>query len=633
MKNSLTYLVAFVQKISLVFFIYTICRLIFFLANYTSLKEDTTIQEFFYGIRFDFVAIAFLFSPFVLLALLPIPNKENSIYKIATRIIFNIANILSISANLMDSGYFIFSQKRSTADIFEFLGTGNDLFSLLPSYLIDYWYLFATALVLIIGSDYLYKKIDSKVVNIPFSVKTFSSQLIFFLIGISLTFIGFRGGLQLKPLDIINAANYGSAKSIPVVLNTPFSIIKTVLNEPLIETTYFDDKTLFSLYNPELKIAPNHNPTKQNVVIFILESFAKEYVGFYNHGKGYTPFLDSLMQSSYVFTNAYSNGTRSIESLPSIYAGIPPLITTPYVISNFSANQIDALPSVLNKNGYNTSFYHGGENGTMGFDNFCATAGVSNYYGKNEYPDYGKYENESWGIPDEPYLQYVSSELNKKNSPFFSTIFTLSSHHPYTVPIEYKSIFKDGELPIHKTIRYTDFALKQFFEKVKKFKWYSNTLFIFTSDHSSEALSPIYSTVIGRNAIPMFIFDPSGKLKGTNQKYAQHTDITPTLLHILGIKASLFSFGNDILSTEKNYFVGYTGTYFYLAENNKALYFDGKITTGFFDYPADSLLKNNLIYSHQNDSTKLKMEMKIKAIIQQYYQRLKSNTTSLTAKK
>ena len=169
LKNSLTYLIAFVQKISLVFFIYTICRLIFFLANYTSLKEDTTIQEFFYGIRFDFVAIAFLFSPFVLLALLPIPNKENSIYKIATRIIFNIANILSISANLMDSGYFKFSQKRSTADIFEFLGTGNDLFRLLPSYMVDYWYLFATALVLIIGSDYLYKKIDSKVVNIPFS--------------------------------------------------------------------------------------------------------------------------------------------------------------------------------------------------------------------------------------------------------------------------------------------------------------------------------------------------------------------------------------------------------------------------------------------------------------------------------
>ena len=107
-----------------------------------------------------------------------------------------------------------------------------------------------------------------------------------------------------------------------------------------------------------------------------MECFSKEFIGFYNSGKGYTPFLDSLMKNSLVFENAYSNGLKSIEALPAISASIPGLIENPFITSNYSQNNINSIASILNKEGYNTSFFHGGVRGTMGFYSFCKKAGL-----------------------------------------------------------------------------------------------------------------------------------------------------------------------------------------------------------------------------------------------------------------
>lgn len=630
MNQNYSYLISFAKKIVLAFLVFSCCRLLFFLFNYSSFSSSISFDVFIYGLRFDYVAVSYLFSPFILLSILPLGLNQHAIYRLITKIFFHVGNTLGIILNLIDVGYYPFSLKRSTADLFQFLGTGNDLGNMLPTYIKDYWHLFLLLILLIVATEFLYRKFDQFTPIKSFSIKSFSIQLGAFVLIDLFTVIGFRGGVQLKPLDIINAANYTSAKNIPLVLNTPFCIIKTILNDRLSEITFYDETKLKSIYNPELSIKSTTEHSKKNVVIIILESFAKEYVGSLNHGKGYTPFLDSLMQESYVFTNAYSSGTRSIESLPSIFAGIPPLMNTPYTISNYSANKIDALPAILKSKGYNTSFYHGGTNGTMGFNGFSATAGVTNYYGKDEYPNPEKDDDGAWGISDEPYLQYFANELNKKETPFFSTIFTLSSHHPYIVPKKYSTKFKEGELPIHKTIEYTDYALKQFFATAKQSAWFNNTIFVFTSDHSSEALNPFYSTIIGRNAIPIFMYDPTGKIKGKNEHYFQHTDITPTILSLLGINTSLFSFGNDAFVNTRKHLVGYSGNTYFLAKEDYILLFDGENTSGLYQLAQDSLMKNNLLDSIQHQSTKTALETQLRAIIQQYNNRLINNQTSLT---
>lgn len=627
-----SYLISYLKQIGIAFLVFTICRLLFFLFNLSNFNEPVPFAVFIYGIRFDYLAVAYLFVPFTFFALLPVSFKYKKGYQLVLKSSFHLGNTLGILLNLIDVGYFQYSLKRSTADLFQFLGTGNDVLVLLPQYMVDYWYLFLILIALIGFSEWLFNKSKHELKTEPFTLKTRGIQLLFLLLFSALTVVGFRGGIQFKPIDIINAANYATAKNIPIVLNTPFSIIKTVLNDQLKLLNYFEESQLVSIYNPETTIKPTIKPNKKNVVIVILESFAKEYVGFFNNGKGYTPFLDSLMNESYVFTNAYSSGNRSIESLPSIFAGIPPLMNTPYIISNYSANKIDALPAILKTAGYNTSFYHGGNNGTMGFSGFTATAGIDEYYGKNEYPHKND-DDGAWGIADEPYLNYFSAELTKKKTPFFSTIFTLSSHHPFQVPEKYKNTFAEGELPIHKTISYTDFALKQFFEISKKMDWFKNTIFVFTSDHSSTTLNPTYSTFIGNNAIPIFIYDASGTLKGKNNNYFQHTDITPTVLSLLGINTSIVSFGSDAFFDNKKHFVGFARNTYFLAQDSLILLYDGEKSSGLFDLSTDSLMLNNKIDSLNFVNQKNTLETKLKAILQQYNNRLINNKTSLTTTK
>lgn len=622
--------ISFLKKIGLAFLIYSVCRLLFYVFNFNLFQGSFPFDAFFFGIRFDYVAISYFFLPFIFFSLLPIPFKEHRFYQLIIKLFFHLGNTFGIILNLIDVGYYPFSLRRSTADLFQFLSTGNDLGNMLPNYIKDYWYLFFILIGLIVGTEFLYRKCEYKTVTIPLTIKLYFKQFIIFIIFISLTIIGFRGGFQLKPLDIINAASYTNPKHIPIILNTPFSIIKTVLNERMPEIKFFNEKELNAIYSPEQIIEGNGKFNSRNVVIIILESFAKEYVGFLNNGNGYTPFLDSLMQESYVFTNAYSSGNRSIESLPSIFSGIPPLMNVPFIISNYSANKMDALPTILKQNGYNTSFYHGGTNGTMGFSGFTASAGIERYFGKNEYPNSIEDEDGAWGIYDEPYLQYFAQQLNQKKEPFFSTIFTLSSHHPYHLPKKYITKFTEGELPIHKTIAYTDFAISRFFEDAKKSSWFNNTLFVFTADHSSTSFHPFYSTLLGRNAIPIFIYDPTGNLKGIDSNYFQHTDITPTILDLLGIKTSIVSFGNSAFSSQSKHVIGFTSNNYFYAEKDYILLFDGEHSTGLFQLTTDSLMQNNLLDSTSTSVTKKMMENKLKATIQQFNNRLINNKTSIT---
>ncbi|MCB9359920.1 MAG: sulfatase-like hydrolase/transferase [Flavobacteriales bacterium] len=629
MNIDFSHFISLIKKLAISFLIFSLCRLAFYIFNLSFFNDGFPFDAFYYGLRFDWVAISYLFAPFILLSILPFEFRKNSRYKTILKVFFHLANSAGLVFNLIDLGYYQFALKRTTADFFRFISSNDDTFKLLPQYLTDFWYAFLLLIIFIGLTEFLYRKSETYSKPKIKSIKNTGTQILFFILISALTAIGFRGGLQLKPLDIINAANNTSPQNVPLVLNTPFCIIKTVLNDQLPETEFFSPSDLTKIYSPILKINSEGQFKGKNVVLIILESFAKEHVGFFNNGNGYTPFLDSLLEESYAFTNAYSNGSKSIEALPAILAGIPPLMNTPYVISNYANNKIDALPAILKRNGYNTSFYHGGSNGTMGFNGFTKIAGIDDYFGMDEYPYKEKDYDGNWGIYDEPYLQYFSHQLRAKKEPFFSAIFTLSSHHPYSIPKKHENEFPKGVLDAHETIGYTDYALREFFNTTKKNNWFKNTLFVFTADHSSFSLNPIYGTLIGRFAIPIFIYDPSSTLKGIDTNYFQHCDITPTVLSLLGIDTKLVSFGLPPDKTSR-YIVGFSRNTYYLMENDYLLLFDGENSTGLYDYSKDKMLADNLINNEQANIIKDKLEQKLKAIIQQHNNRLIENKLSIS---
>lgn len=543
------YFKIFYLRIFYLLLIYSSSRVLFYLFN-TDDFETNILNSFLEGIRFDISSLLYINILLLLFLLFPVNLREKKTYKKLTNYIFYLTNIPFLLVNNVDIEYFKFSQKRTTSDIFDYLslGQGSDAMEIIPQYLTDYWHV---TLIIIIQLYFLFK-----IKHIPSErIKNYPLSIGLLLISVAIFILGARGGIQLKPIKTIDAGMWSETENSILVLNSPFCVLHTFLKVDLKKKNYFNNKQLNSIYSTKHKFERD-NFKKKNIVIIIMESFSKEFVGYYNNGKGYTPFLDSLIPHSLVMEQAYSNGIKSIEALPAITASIPTLMNNPFITSTYAANQYKGIANILKEEGYSSSFFHGGTRGTMGFYQFSKKAGFDNYFGKGDYNNKEDYDG-TWGIFDGPFFNYFSDYLNKEQEPFISSIFSLSSHPPYKIPSELKNTFPKGDLIIHESIGYSDFILKQFFERVKKETWYKNTLFIITADHTSpERKKDIYKNKIGRYSIPILYFMGDSSLKGSNNSITQQIDIMPTILDLLDYNKEFFSFGKSVFEN-KNWAISY----------------------------------------------------------------------------
>ncbi len=628
MQNWASNIISLSKKLGLLFCLYTICRLLFYWFNHTYFSDLSIGQLMviaFLGLKFDLSVIILSNSLFILLYILPFSFREKRFYRITLLWLFVIINSFAILANCVDLIYFQFTLKRTTADVFNFFGgkIGNDFGRLLPLFIKEYWYIFLIWASFTFSIYYFYKKLDK---NSPstWNYNLYPSQFLIFFIAIPLFVLGYRGGFQLKPITAADAGKHTNVKYIPLVLNTPFSILKTIDLETIVPSIFFSDKNeLKNIYDPHHK-AGTGEFKKLNVFVIALESFSKEYIGAINGRKdSFTPFLDSLIGESLTFVNAFANGKTSIQGIPAIVASIPTWMNEPYISSPYGDDQINSLANLLKQQGYYTAFFHGGTNGTMGFDGFARIAGYDNYYGRTEYNNENDYDG-NWGIWDEEFLQYTAKTMDQKKQPFFATLFTLTSHHPYPVPEKYNGKFKEGYLPIERSISYSDYSLRKFFETAKHMAWFKNTLFVMTADHTGISGDPFYQNKVGNNTVPIIYYLPGGDLKKIDSSTTQQIDIQPSILDYINYPSAYFSFGNSVFdSTAQRYALVFNSNTYQIVENNYSLEFDGEKATELYDFKNDSLLEHNLIIK-KRELAKL-MERKTKAIIQTYQQSLINN--------
>ena len=408
--------------------------------------------------------------------------------------------------------------------------------------------------------------------------------------------------------------------------------MKTVGQLGVKQKQFFDDDALVEIYTP---VYHNHDTQvlyndvvarNRNVVLIIMESLSQEHIaGLNKHIDGYqgfTPFLDSLMNHSIVF-NGFSNGKQSIEGIPSIISSLPSLMDRPYIISPYAGNKFFSLPGLLKQKGYYSAFYHGGTNGTMNFDGFAKMAGFDAYFGRAEYNNESDYDG-NWGIFDEPYFQYFAHEMDKVKQPFFATLYSLSAHHPYTIPEKHKVKFRKGELEIQETIMYSDYALQELFSTLSGMDWYDSTLFVITADHTSEAHLPEYQNKLGMYRIPVIFFQPGADTSGFLPITASQVDIMPSILSLLNFDKSFVSFGNNLFDENMNHFaVNYINGNYQIIQGSYVLSFNGDESTGLHYFNKDALLKENLIDSEKELAAN--MEKLLKAYIQQYNMRMIEN--------
>lgn len=614
-------------KLFILLVLYSLSRFLFYFVNYHQFSSNSfgsLFKVFFFGIRFDFTVVIYYNMIFMLLYWLPFNFVHHKYYRITWNILFYAGNFFLLLFNFTDCEYFKYTGKRTTADIFSYIFLSNDVGILIPQFLKDFWYLVLCFLTAVVGGIYFMKKIPfGNAESYKFSIKAkFIAGLTTILL-LGILFVAARG-TGLKPVNIITASRYTTSQNIPLIQNTPFTILLTIDNPDVKPVTYFSPSELSKIYTPEHKVVQNKPKHYDNVVVIILESFSKEFIGALNGGKGYTPCFDSIIQQGLVFENAFANGKRSIEAVPAIFAGIPAFTDESYISGRFCNNELVTLPDILNEEGYHTSFFHGGRNGTMGFDEFCHIAGIQNYYGLNEYKGPSAFDG-TWGIYDEEFLQYYAKELDKMPQPFFSTVFTLSSHHPYRIPEKYKDRFTNSSNELTRSIRYSDFALGKFFQTISKTTWYKHTLFIFTADHTAKEQSAFYGTRAGIFRIPIVYFHPGDStIHGVSQRVTQQTDIMPSVLDYLGINKPYLAFGTSIFSEKANGFASsYLGGIYQYFQGDYMLMFNGEKNLGLYELSKDKMLQNNLLQDSVNRAAR--MEVKLKALIQQYNYRLLNN--------
>jgi len=364
------------------------------------------------------------------------------------------------------------------------------------------------------------------------------------------------------------------------------------------------------------------------VVIIILESFAREYIGSLNHdlegGKyeGYTPFIDSLLKVSLTFDVSIANGKKSIDAMPSILASVPSL-ETPYIITHYANNRINGLADLLKRKGYYTAFFHGAPNGSMGFDSFAKVAGFTDYFGLDQYPEKSDFDD-IWGVWDEPFFKFFARKLDSFKQPFLASIFSVSSHHPFKVPEKYAGKFRKGPAPILEVVGYTDFALHEFFDKVSLSPWFKNTLFVITADHTNESVHKEYQNNFGSYSIPIILYQAGSDLRGMKNRIAQQIDIMPTVLSHLNYNDEYIAFGNNLLDDSAESFAFNTsGSTYHLYMKDHLLEMTDNKTIGFYNYKNDILLEKNLL--GEDVGLQLRMEEKLKAIMQTYNSRLIDN--------
>lgn len=632
--------------------VYMLSRWFFYYMNINSF-QDVTFSDMMTmsagGLRFDVSALCYLNILCIILQFLPVKKRHTVKYQRIVKILFIIINVLGIVVNVADIVYFEFGGRRTTSTIFSEFGGESNLGTIFLNSITGYWKAWVFGILMILGVIFLYYnpiKKNREKSNFPSGKVYYPVHTAIFLIAILLAVGGMRGGLGLKmhPLRQDSADIYCKKPiEAAIVLNTPFTLITTAHKSGYKDPQFFKTELLDSIFNPIRNEHPNGGEMqKLNVVVFLMESFSMEYTGFFNKeregGKfqGYTPFLDSLLSVSYSFEYSFANGIRSVDCMPAAFAGIPRYID-PYCYYMYSNNTLQGLPEMLKAEGYATAFFHGAPNTTLGFKGFTNSIGFDSYYGMDEYPNKSDFDG-TWAIFDEPYLKYFADETNKiarNGKPFFLTVFTASSHEPFRIPDEHKGEFTRGEIPMHRAISYSDYSIKQFFEKVKNQPWFNNTIFVFTADHCGVSHRADYNNEMGRFLIPIFFYTPGGQLpvKCDSTRLVQQTDITPTLLALLNYQKPFFSFGKDVFDKSPSYmnfvFNDRNGASMYYLDDLMIEYRGNKLY-GIFEYKKDFSLKNNLI-GKKNQFPQLPfMQRQIEAIIQQYITRMKGN--NLTAK-
>lgn len=393
------------------------------------------------------------------------------------------------------------------------------------------------------------------------------ASLAFFILIPAFLFLGIRGGMQAIPItqsqsyytnyNILNTAAVNSGYSFLFSYlenrkyhdENPYEFLPDGEAQKIVEQIYLtpSDSTVNIL-----------NTRRPNIVILLMESWSADLIHSLGGEEGITPEFEKLADSGLLFTQMYASGNRSEQAMSSLFAGFPATPITAITHSLDKVVKLPSLPEKLKAEDYFTSFYFGGHLMYGGIKSYISIAGFEKMMEIYDFPD--EIPRGKLGVHDEYVFDYQIQELNEMHQPFFSVVFTLSTHSPYDQPMEQALDWGGSEMQYINSAYYTDRCLADYFAKAKNTDWYDSTLFIIVADHSHNSYRhwPVHAPEYRH--IPMLFYGNVIKeeYRGeTINRMASQTDIPTTILQQLDLNTDDFKWSRDLLNPTAPEFIFY----------------------------------------------------------------------------
>jgi len=538
-------------------------RLLFFVYHFKLFKDATIADQlwlFVKGLRLDLsMSGYFLLIPTVVFIFHIFIPKKSLVFEKIIHVYTIILVVLVLFLGIMDlSIYREWGTKlNSRAVEFLILSPGEALASSTSSPILLSAVLFIILLSLFLILYYKYLKFELEP-KLHFILK-FVSMLAYAFIAIMMM----RGGLQLAPIN--QSAVYFSNNSIinHASLNTEWNLMHSVIeNHFSNENPYvFMDKNIAeskvdSLYNSsDFTSDTILNTNKPNIVFIILESFTSDVVEYFGGEKDVCPNMTQLAKDGIAFSNVYASGDRTDKGMIAILSAFPTQAVRTIIQQPDKFEKLPSISKTLDKYGYNSSFYYGGESEFSNFKSYLLSAGINKIIDKNDFS--ANQMNSKWGAHDGYLFDKLIVDLPNTKEPFVSVVLTLSNHEPFEIPVP--SPYNGEDLPskFRKSAHYTDQCVGDFMNKAKKEKWYKNTLFVFVADHGHR-LPKEYDKAydVRKFRIPLFFYGDVIKKEKQHQnitKVGSQTDIVRTILNQMNISDSSYKWSSDLLSNKPGF--------------------------------------------------------------------------------
>lgn len=544
----------------LIFFF--IARLYFILMQYHLSIQNTTgelINTFLHGSKLDISTTGYyLLIP--LLLLIPRIFIKGKWYRIFLKWYTYVMLVFSTVIIVSDANLYSFWGFRMDYTPMLYLRTPGEAMASVSNLRIFFFVL--TIICLSSFMIFLYNKYIDRLFDETGVFRLKLASFLLFTVLFASLIIPIRGGLGLAP---INAGTVYFSKNMflnHTAINAVWNVGTTAFSQKPVKNPYqFGElpyaksivDSLTTKTGSDFKVL---NTEKPNIILIILESFSGYLIGPLGGDSLVTPCINRYSKEGILFTEFYASGTRTDKALPAILNGYPAQPAQSIIKEPKKTQSLPGLVKILAEDGYNSSFWYGGEINFANFHSFVIGSGFGSIVSKKNF-DPSVY-NAKWGVHDHVFFQALKDSMKTAREPFFKVVLTLSSHEPFDVPMEPVFPGSDVESKYRNSVFYSDKTLGSFLDWSKTQDWWKNTLIIMVADHAARISPnmPNYRPDVFK--IPMLWV--GGALSKTGLKITKtgsQVDIPVTLLDQMGIKGN-FPFAKDLLSSKSKSFAFYT---------------------------------------------------------------------------